>query len=430
MDTTSSDPVVDVIVIGAGISGVSAVHHLLESCNESSSRVPSLVGTTHNLQIVVIDAGPTPGEGVGSRKSGTATMNCEEPGGMSRIKMMSQIYESDSVEFVKHHGREGAYRYMLASRKGLELQKGLAKEVGKELLWEMGSYFVCTSDEYSELRAEYDFLRSLGDCCDDFEFIEEMDLVEGACPEFPYGIYFPQDAVIDSSEYVKRLMSKCLKSGHVTTRFHTQVVNVRDGQDMCIVTLTNGEELAARHVVVATGAMDPLPQLHGLLVPCYSYLVQIPVSSDQGIQQSANFFTWSDIHDWCFDQGKIRVSGEDHFSAYKDPHLAERCSRMIEWARDRYPCLASVPNDCIPQQYGLYSETPDYVPIIGTRSDESRICFLVGCNAQGQAILSYAASLVPKILGYGGNFDESQKESLRLLSIRRFTELPPSLKYV
>jgi len=55
----------------------------------------------------------------------------------------------------------------------------------------------------------------------------------------------------------------------------------------------------------------------------------------------------------------------------------------------------------------------------------STSCYLVGCNAAGQTILSYAASLVPNLLGYCGDakqLDESQRDALRLLSIRRFAE--------
>ena len=387
-------------------------------------------------KILVVDAGPAPGEGYGSRKSGTATLKPRDghhDGSFSRIKMMTQIFTCSSEEFVKHHGEAGARRYLQATKAGLELQKGLAKELGGEILSEMGSYYVCSAAQRDELKAEYDFLRSLGDCCDDLEFVENMDHVDGASKDFPCAIYFPRDAVIDSSEYAKRLLKRSLASGQGVALYNTRVTSVDDGPDICTLTLHTGEIVYANHVVVATGAMDPLPQLHGLIVPCYSYLVHVTVSPDKAVQQSANFFTWGDLaHDWCFDQGKVRVSGEDHFSAYKNPHLVERCGRMIDWAWEKYGRPSSTPasemtHEGIPQQYGIYSETPDHAPLVGTRRDESRVCFLVGCNASGQTILSYAASLVPNLLGYrGGELDESQRDALRLFSIRRFPELPSS----
>ena len=41
----------------------------------------------------------------------------------------------------------------------------------------------------------------------------------------------------------------------------------------------------------------------------------------------------------------------------------------------------------------------DYAPIVGTARRGSGVCYVVGCNAWGQAAMSYAASLVPGILG-------------------------------
>lgn len=410
-------------------------------------------------RILIIDAGPAPGEGYGTRKSGTATIHSnhgDDGGGgkrtYSRIKMMTQIYTCDSGEFVKHHGIDGARRFLQATKAGLALQKSLAIDYcgGNEILSGMGSYYVCTANQREELKAEYDFLRSLGECCEDLVFIENMmeheDGVPGACADYPCAIYFPSDAVIDSSEYTKRLLHMSLARRGVQALFNTRVVNVDDDPDVCTVTLHTGEMIFADHVVVATGAMDPLPQLNGLIVPCYSYLAHVPVSVEKTVTQSANFFTWTGSADlgvdWCFDQGKVRVSGEDHFSAYKDPRLAERCGRMIDWAWEKYgrpapsdeESLAQeqeqqpTNNEGIVQQYGIYSETPDFVPLVGTRGDDSRICYLVGCNAAGQTILSYAASLVPNLLGYrgGGRLDDSQRDALRLLSIRRFQELPSS----
>lgn len=77
-------------------------------------------------------------------------------------------------------------------------------------------------------------------------------------------------------------------------------------------TLHTGYMVFADHVVLATGAMDPLPQLNGLIiVPFYSYLAYVvPVSTEKTVQQSS-FFTCTGISDlgvdWCFDQGKVRV---------------------------------------------------------------------------------------------------------------------------
>jgi glycine/D-amino acid oxidase-like deaminating enzyme len=78
----------------------------------------------------------------------------------------------------------------------------------------------------------------------------------------------------------------------------------------------------------------------------------------------------------------------------------------------------------IPFQFGVYSETPDSAPLLGSLDPgNSRLCFLLGCNAWGQTVLSYSSSLIPGLLGYS-ELNESQKDSLKLLSIDRFGLLP------
>jgi hypothetical protein len=48
---------------------------------------------------------------------------------------------------------------------------------------------------------------------------------------------------------------------------------------------------------------------------------------------------------------------------------------------------------------------------------------MLGCNAWGQAVFSYASSLVPALLGYQ-DMTDSQRDKLRLFTIRRFALLP------
>jgi glycine/D-amino acid oxidase-like deaminating enzyme len=138
-------------------------------------------------------------------------------------------------------------------------------------------------------------------------------------------------------------------------------------------------------------------------------------------EHSPNFFTWGFTHDWCFVNGKVRISGEDHYSAYKAPLCEERCANLTRWALERYGAdqLDKAGSDSLVQQYGVYSETPDHIPLIGHLTSKSKVCYLLGCNALGQAVLSYSSSLVPGMLGYN-ELDEGHKDSLKLLSIRRF----------
>jgi hypothetical protein len=65
-------------------------------------------------------------------------------------------------------------------------------------------------------------------------------------------------------------------------------------------------------------------------------------------------------------------------------------------------------------RYGVYSETPDHMPLVGVPHPDSRVCYLLGCNAWGQASLSFASSLVPSLLGLR-EFTPSQNVKRQLL---------------
>ena len=123
------------------------------------------------------------------------------------------------------------------------------------------------------------------------------------------------------------------------------------------------------------------------------------------------------------------MSGEDHFSALKPPQCKQRCANLTHWTRERYGCVDDNDDDddiaSVPQQYGVYSETPDLVPLVGTIHETSRICYLLGCNAWGQTVLSYVSSLVPALLGRQP-WTTEQRDAMELFTIRRFTHLQQS----
>jgi hypothetical protein len=66
----------------------------------------------------------------------------------------------------------------------------------------------------------------------------------------------------------------------------------------------------------------------------------------------------------------MRVSGEDHYSALKPPQATQRCRALTQWAARLY---AQYDDDTMHVQwrYGVYSETPDCAPLIGSFYDQS-----------------------------------------------------------
>ena len=111
------------------------------------------------------------------------------------------------------------------------------------------------------------------------------------------------------------------------------------------------------------------------------------------------------------------MSGEDHFSALKAPLAKERCERLATWTFNHFPAL----DRTLPYtyRYGVYSETPDLLPIFGKTDSSSNICYVNGCNAWGQSIFSCLATMVPATLGFRA-YDGDERKIADLCSIRRF----------
>lgn len=214
------------------------------------------------------------------------------------------------------------------------------------------------------------------------------------------------------------------------------------------VLLEDGTTFTCKQAVVATGGLFLDPSLTGILKPCWSYLVGIPTPPPSSTATAApptlasphsvNLITWGFSHDWCITGGYLRISGEDHFSALKPPRMKERCRNLAKWAYEKYPYLipfddaaggagtvtaveAAEDSRNYLSQYGVYSETPDAVPLVGSLVSQDRIFYCLGCNALGQAVLSYATSLLPGLMGVkGATLDDEQMDSFQLLTIRRF----------
>jgi hypothetical protein len=198
---------------------------------------------------------------------------------------------------------------------------------------------------------------------------------------------------------------------------------------MAITTLLDGTVIKSKSVVIATGGLSLDPVLAGILIPVWGYLVAMtPQEKGESTKSllpgpnSSNILTWNFSHDYAMVNNVLRMSGEDHFSALKPPRELEHFENLANFTSLNYAykkVIASVS--------AIYSETPDYSPIIGSANPDSRVFYILGCNGWGQATLSYCASLMPALLGYT-KLTETQTEHFKILNIRRFCLLPEVCK--
>lgn len=453
----------EVVIVGGGVAGASAAYHLMQAGVKDivvlECGAPG-VGRSQPIARSSTDKIENENEETAfafSQRSGSSVMSAART-----IKMMVRLFASSASDFISHHGEDGARRYLKLTTIGIKTERDLALKFLPNpdiQIRNTGSLYLAYEKDEQDLRDEFETLRRLG--CKDIEWWDKPKVVATpGCPiDFHCAIYFPDDAIINSEVYAAALLQAAVSTGAVrlfeqcSPVIRVSTEKLTDGNSTephwAMTVLEDGTHIASRHAVLATGGLfTGDPNLSGLLRPCWSYLVAMPHPeaetapkesthlSDGTPKFSHNFFTWGFTHDWCWTEGAVRISGEDHYSALKPPRSAERCGALAQWTCQAYPEVfgrpagekegegaCSVNSGEFAWQYGVYSETPDSAPIVGHTDPSSRVCYLLGCNAWGQAVLSYAATLVPGLLDYEA-LSEEQQDLFSLLTIQRFSLLP------
>jgi glycine/D-amino acid oxidase-like deaminating enzyme len=412
----------EVIIVGCGITGAAAAHYLTEA---GVQRILCLDGGAVGLgsaqKISPLTKG-VPRDHIESdggpyypHVSGTAVL----PGGAegpAAIKMVLTVTPFRTLaDFAEHHSWDGVRTYLDATKRGRDMNLALARKLlSNSQMKQLGSMLVAERDQVDDLRTEFCKYVECGCEC---SWVDEAEVVQalGSDAGFIAGIWFPDDGVVDSTSLARALIKKAVEAGAVTLREQSAVVGVQSSAQSAVVHLQDGSCVRARHVILATGGLWMDENLSGILKPCYSYLTVLRHAPPLC---GANYFTFGFQYDWCVSDGYLRISGEDHFSGLKRPRWEQRCRRLAEWGWKKFPNISR--DDTYFARYGVYSETADYLPIVGSVDDENKsLCYMVGCNAVGQSILFQVAAMAPALLGYR-DFAPEEAAVASLFSIRRF----------
>ena len=422
----------DVVVIGGGTTGAAAAYHLSKAgVNNLLCLEMGRPGEGRTQPEQVPDETPlvASDESVYVPNFSGSRVFEGGPKGPRTIKMIVTLPPYEMLDgFADLFGWDGVKTYLDLAQHGLKLQVDLANQYlpdPQQQIKRDGSLMVCEADQASRLKQEFEFLQKL-DCPCEWWYEEQVIEVQGSAAGYVAGIWFPQDARIDSVTYAKVLLDAAVQSGSLTLKQEcSPVVDVKDSEagDHVVIQLADGELIESNQAIIATGGMYMDKLLAGILTPRYSYLAALPHRDPGpmgGMQapNSANFFTLGFSHDWCVTDNFVRISGEDHYSGLKSPRAKQRCGRLAQWGWEKYPYLEFGAD--YPSTYGIYSETPDFMPLVGKPDSSSRVCYMVGCNAWGQASLSAAAALAPALLGYR-EMSEVEQSTADLFSIRRFS---------
>ena len=372
-------PDVQVLIIGGGLSGLSAALHL------------SRAGVD---DVFVLEAERI---GLGGNRYLPGTPGPVFP---DYTKMVLTPDDRGYTYLSRRYNRQAALNLLRVKRAGVELQMRLAREFDRELVREYGTLIVGEPDDERRLREEHRVMRDLGIEAD-FETwsAARIEALYGtAAGKYVRGLFIAGDAIVDSTRYVQAIARSL---GETRYREHARVLGLREEAGVVFADLEGGDTLTAAHAVIATNGfiIDRDPNLAGRM---RSYWTFLAAYDDAGENTPNAYYFDPHAHYWSRQDGKLIVGGEDtpvigdNFRA--PPDLERSVARLSHWCGESFPRLAGRKPRAL--HYSVFGETRDNLPILGRFSAESRIWYTVGDNGDGQSTLSCITYLLPRAMGF------------------------------
>jgi glycine/D-amino acid oxidase-like deaminating enzyme len=337
------------------------------------------------------------------------------PAEPAHSKMLTTYFESHVERIVAIHGATGARTYLEVARLGLRLYQAAAAAVGEGLVRQLGAVAVGNAVQLQWIRQELARCEAMQlphefRLCSRAEVAQMLD-----SDHFDGGMYSPSHATADQGRYLRELA----RQTPITVLDRTRVCRLQETREGAIVTTNNRGEFLAKQVVTATNGFSIAPALQGLVRPHWSFVLCF---RDPG-PNTPNAWTFSRQYIYFTRQDNVLlVGGEDRrIRSTGGRYLVDErgpLARLRAWALRKLPRLSGRP-PCA-SHYGVFARTSDELPIVGRRSAQSPISYLIGCNGVGQTMLTYAASLMPGILGYAP-LTARQRRHAEFLSARRPT---------
>lgn len=378
---------IDVVIVGGGLAGASAAYHLAQAGIES----------------VIYEAGKV-AQGTDNFLSGTAG-----PMMPAHSKMSTVVFESTADEFSRENGFDAAQMYVRIAQQGIDMQKSIAQKLNPQFVRELGVVAVASKDEWPMVEADEVSYSKLGV---DVRLQSRDDVASlFGSSEYVGGLLFPQDVLIDAAGYVRKITEKTLVIEN------TRVCSIDAVCGAVIVkTQSKGQQdsVKARNAIIATNGFYEDANLVGLLTRAWSFIVCF---EDEGPNTPAGFTLPDDYIDFLRQDNIFQVGGcQDvpvNGQLYERPWL----DRLAKMARQAFPSLNNA--QIIAEHFGQIAYTQDRVPIVGKFDEKSNVVYIVGCNAIGQSMMSYGASLIPGLLGFS-KLTPEQEAFANFLSPKRF----------
>jgi glycine/D-amino acid oxidase-like deaminating enzyme/nitrite reductase/ring-hydroxylating ferredoxin subunit len=349
------DVATDVLVIGAGIAGLSAAYELALSGRE----------------VTVVDRG-RPARGMSARTSAHLAFELDD----------------FFYELVRARDMDAARHYYTSQAAAVDRIEEIATGAGIDCDFARvdGLLVPAVQEDIESLRKEFRAARDAG-----FDDIEWLDAGPGPWAPWP-ALRFPRQARFHPLKYLYGLLA-LLRSRGVQVHGYTAVTELDEQNGQVLARCASGRQLTAKAVIVATNSPFHLHiPIHTKQAPYRTYVLagQLP----QG--QMPDALVW-DTLDPGYHYVRIQpgdghdvliVGGEDHKTGEEDD-MPHRFARLEKWTRALFPEFGEITH----RWSGQVMEPSDYVPFIGRSPQHEKVWLVTGDSGEGLTT-GVAASLI------------------------------------
>ena len=364
--TLSASDRADVVVVGAGIAGLSVAYEL----------------AARGRSVIVLDRGRI-GGGITARTTAhLATALDDDYKGLIRVRS-----EDEARLFYRSVAEAIDRAEAIQSTEGIDCD--FARVDG---------YWVLAPDTpVTHLDEEFDACRRLGI---PVEQCHEPTKIHAA--SVSRSLRFPRQARFHPTKYLAGLIKALQRRG---ARLYSEscVEAIEPGSRNVRVKTATGHTLQATDVVVATNSPVNLRvAIHTKQAPYRTYAIaaKIPARTlpDALYWDTLDPYHYVRLQPFSSDDDIVIVGGEDHKSGEADDG-PQRFAKLEQWTRDRLPNLREITH----RWSGQVLEPTDFVGFVGRSPDEQHVFMVSGDSGQGITNGLVAAILISDLITKGSS---------------------------
>jgi glycine/D-amino acid oxidase-like deaminating enzyme/nitrite reductase/ring-hydroxylating ferredoxin subunit len=383
----TADARCDVVVIGAGIAGLSTAYEL-SRCGRS---------------VLVIDRG---GIGTGMTARTTAHLATE----------LDDFYS----ELIRVRGEDEARLYHDSQVAAVNRIEAICRDENIDADFRrLDGYLIPTEEgPISDLQEDYEACRSIGVEVEWADRAPIPGLDSGRC------LLFPNQGRFHPGKYLAGLARAIVARGGLLYANTSHIADEeKDGG--VEITTRNGPVVRAGAAIFATNSpTNDKVAIHSKQIPDRTYVIAggVPKGSvpDALVWDTYEAYHYVRIQELDEKQDLLIVGGEDHRTGEAND-MAERFSRLADWTRKRYPDFSKVDY----RWSGQVMEPVDFMPFSGRNPGNRNIYIHTGDSGQGITNgVAGSLTILPLIIGedsrYAPLFDPGRKPFGSTASIGEF----------